>query len=216
MTRRYSKDATTHRRDGLFSDGLLACALVLAWHVGLGWGLARLLAVPPASRPQALQVTWIEPRAPLSITRLPPRSEGPKLRPAPVRTNEHRPPPPVATELSSSPAVEAVAPPRPVPADLAAQARAWVEDQVPVSIAAADPLTRVRPSLPGRSAHRFRETPPRSPAEMVALVGVMFGGGGPGACEEISAAITGQVVDSSTDATALALALEFERRKCRP
>lgn len=213
MKRRDSKDATTHRRDGMFAGGL-----VLAWHVLLGWGLARLLAVPPAPRPQALQVTWIEPRAPLSITRVPPPDKPPTASPAPRRTNEQRRPrtDPAVAQLSVQPVAEAAATSQPLPSDLAEQARAWVQAQAPVAIAAADPLTRVRTSLPGRAAHRFRERPPRSPAEMVALVGVMFGGGGPGPCDEIKDDVAGRAADGATSAVELALTLDFDRSKCRP
>lgn len=77
-----------------------------------------------------------------------------------------------------------------------------------------DPFSKRTPALPGRSAQMFRLREPPSPARLVARIGVLFGADGVTGCTKIDDRVAGYA--NSGDRAALEMALEYERRLCRP
>ncbi|HSM11494.1 MAG TPA: hypothetical protein VK827_07995, partial [Lysobacter sp.] len=77
----------------------------------------------------------------------------------------------------------------------------------------ADPLANRVAALPGRPANRFRMPAPLSAADVVGFIGQTFGNGEDPCVlnrADLAAYATGR------DARAMELAVDFDRRHCRP
>ena len=154
-----------------------------------------------------LQVVWLAPRA---VAPMPPAAPIPRRRLEVVAVA--RP----GTRSDTLPAEQApvpTPPAQPLARALQGQARDWAQQQAPLEFAGADPLANRVAALPGRPANRFRMPAPLSAADIVGFVGQTFGNGEDPCVlnrADLAAYATGR------DASALALAVDFDRRHCRP
>lgn len=202
------RSASSKRR-----DAVAAAAVALALHAGLGWGLSELLMggsrpAPSIVADDVLQVVWL---APIAVEPTPLVVPAPRIRVEEVAVAWP------GTRSEDIPAARAPIPAPPVPPlsgeGLRVQAREWAQQQAPLEFAGADPLANRIAALPGRPANRFRMPAPLSAADIVGFIGQTFGNGEDPCVlnrADLAAYATGR------DARALALAVDFERRHCRP
>ena len=190
---------------------MAAAAGTLALHAWLAWGVNELLIggsrpAPIVAVESVLQVVWLAPRAvtPMPRPALIPRS--PRAVVAVARPDSR-------SDDPAEPAPLAPPPAQPLSGVLQGQVRDWAQQQAPLEFAGADPLANRVAALPGRAADRFRMPPPLSAADIVGFIGQTFGNGEDPCVlnrADLAAHATGR------DAGALALAVDFDRRHCRP
>ena len=198
-------------RTGKWRDASIACAVVLAWHLVLGWVLLRQSRIAPAlADGDAIQVVFIEPRVAPPIPRI--------ATPAPRHPRMVRRTPPVAAmpPPAAKASRDALAP-QSMSAMFLDQARAEARRQASIDFGARDPFA-ARPSrLPTPAAGRFRMRPTRSPKDLVAAVGGYLlapRGYDADPCPRNRENI-GNLM-AAGDRAALRQEVEFERRHCRP
>ena len=192
-------------------DAMAAAAGALALHAGLAWGLNELLIgdspAPMVAVEDVLQVVWLAPRAVTPMPRAAPIART-RLAVVAVARQGAR-----SQDVPAEQAPIATPPAQPMPGVLREQARDWARQQAPLEFADADPLASRVVALPGRPANRFRMPAPLSAADVVGFIGQTFGNGEDPCVlnrADLAAYATGR------DASALALAVDFERRHCRP
>jgi hypothetical protein len=193
-------------------DRMIAAAVALVLNAYMVWQLqALLLPIPNAIDEAAapLQVVWIAaPERPGA------RGAGPQVSTPPSRIARtpaqevveiHR-------EIPTAPAVDPT-PTRPMVAVYLQQARQLATQQ-PDGSAPVDPFATRPVALAHQTASRFRLAT-TSPADVVAKVGVLFGGAGYSTddCGAIDDRLLGQVV--AGDTASVQQDLDYERRNCR-
>ena len=199
-------------RTGKWRDAGIACVVVLAWHLMLGWVLLRQWRIEPSrTGDDAIRVVFIQRQI------VPPMLRASTPVP-PTNRRAARRVPPVAT--TSPPAAEALpdrVPPQSMSAMFLDQASAEARRQAPIDFGAHDPFA-IRPKqLPTPGAGRFRMRPTRSPKDLVAAIGgYLLAPRGydadpcPRNRENIGNLMAGG------DSASLQQEMEFERRHCRP
>jgi hypothetical protein len=199
-------------RTGTWRDAGIACAVVVAWHLILGWVLVRQSRIEPSSADDdAIRVVFIEPSV-----------EPPMIRASTAVPRNHRRAagraPQVAT--TSPPAVKAVPeglPPQSMSAMFLDQARAEARRRAPIDFGARDPFATRPKQLPTPGAGRFQMRPMRSPKDLVAAVGGYLlapRGYDADPCPRNRENI-GNLM-AAGDSAALWQEMEFDRRHCRP
>lgn len=201
-------------RTGKWRDAGSACAMVLAWHLLLGWVLLRESRVDPSrAGDDAIRVVFIQDRvqpptpesnpaaaAPRDVRRATrPTSRDPSTRPLPAATLPDAPP---SQSMSAT---------------LLDQAEAEAKRQMPIGFGARDPFATRPQQVPLAGAGRFRMRPTRSPRDLVAAVGgYLFAPRGYDAdpCPRNRENI-GNLM-AAGESAALREEVEFERRHCRP
>ena len=194
-------------------DRVIAATVTLVVNALIAWQLQDLLM--PARAPvdeatEALQGVWIAARPPRdvalavepqrAVTRSPnlliPAAAG---APAPLEVSPDKP------TVDPTPV-------RPMAAVYLQQARQWAVDR---PTAPRDPFANRPVALAQQAKSRFRLARPISPADVVASVGVLFGGSGytTDDCGAIDDRLLGQVVAGDTQA--VQQDLDYERRNCR-
>ena len=207
MRKARRRPACTARR-----DAMAAAAGALALHAWLAWGLNELLMggsrpAPMVAVESVLQVVWLTPRAVMEIPRpapIPRRGLGEVAVARPDSRSD---------DIPAEPAPLPPPPAQPLSGVLQGQARDWARQQAPLEFAGADPLANRVAALPGRPANRFRMPAPLSAADVVGFIGQTFGNGEDPCVlnrADLAAYATGR------DAGAMALAVDFDRRHCRP
>lgn len=192
-------------------EALAAAACALAMHAWLAWGLDGLLrggspTAPVVAPFEVLQVIWLAPRAMAPPPSAPvPRKRLQAVVVATVRPRIHD----IPVDSAPVPAPPA----EPLSAALVGQTRQWARQQAPLEFAGSDPLADRIAAIPGRPANRFRMRAPLSTADVVGFIGQTFGNGADPCVlnrADLAAYATGR------DAKAMALAVDFDRRLCRP
>jgi hypothetical protein len=199
-------------RTGKWRDAGIACAVVLAWHVMLGWILLRQFRFEPSpAADAAIRVVFLEPRAAPPMPRA--STPGPHA-PATVR----RTPLVAAAKPLPAKALTAAAPPRQsLSADFLDQASAEARRQSPIDFGPRDPFAARARQLPAPGAGRFRMRPARSPRDLVAAVGAYLlapRGYDADPCPRNRENIGNLMAGG--DSASLQQEIEFEQRHCRP
>ena len=199
-------------RTGKWRHAGIACVVVLAWHLMLGWVLLRQSRMEPSrAGDDAIRVVFIRPRVAAPMTRLSP--------PVPRHPRVVRRTPPVATTSASEAKTlpDALPPRQSLSAVFLDQVSAEARRQVPIDFGARDPFADRPKQLPTASAGRFRMRPTHSPKDLVAAVGgYLLAPRGydadpcPRNRENIGNLMAGG------DSAALRQEIDFERRHCRP
>jgi hypothetical protein len=198
-------------RTGKWRDPGIACAVVLAWHLMLGWALLRQLRIEPTRNgDDAIRVIFIQSNAATPTPFVPmhaPRHPRPTQRPLPVT-------------IASPPATKALPdtlPPQPMSAVFLDQASVEARRQVPIDFSARDPFADRPKQLPAASTGRFGMRPTRSPKDLVAAVGGYLlapRGYDADPCPRNRENI-GNLM-AAGDSAALRQEVAFEQRHCRP
>jgi hypothetical protein len=198
-------------------DRMIAATVALVVNGLIAWELRDLLVPTRTTMDEAsdaLQVVWIAPPPPR-----PDIASAIALR-RPATKNRSALPiaPPVAAPapLEVSPSTQSVVPTpsRSMAAVYLQQARRWAADR-PLPTGPKDPFANRPVALARQAKSRFRLARPISPADVVASVGVLFGGSGytTDDCGAIDERLLGLVV--AGDDQAVQQDLDYERRNCR-
>jgi hypothetical protein len=203
-------------RTGKWRDAGIACAVVLAWHLTLGWVLLRQSRIEPTrAADDAIRVVFIQTQVETPMIRSStavPRNNRQAARRASRRVL------PVAT--TSPPAAKALPdglPSQSMSAMFLDQARAEARRRAPIDFGARDPFATRPKQLPTPGAGRFQMRPMRSPKDLVAAVGGYLlapRGYDADPCPRNRENI-GNLM-AAGDSAALWQEMEFDRRHCRP
>lgn len=197
-------------------DRMIAAMVALMVNGLIAWELQDLLMPARAPMPEAtdaLQVVWIAARPPRDVS----LAVGPRRPTTRSRTTVSIAPP-VAVDAppegsANEPSVDP-GPSRPMAAVYLQQARQWAAER-PEPTAPRDRFANRPVALAQQAKSRFRLARTISPAEVVASVGVLFGGSGYATddCGAIDERLLGLVV--AGDGQAVQQDLDYERRNCR-
>ena len=199
-------------RTGMWRDRGIACGIVLAWHLLLGWVLVRALRIEPSRNDgDALQVVYVA----VPVAAPAARVSGPR-----TRTSRHparRSPLLRETANRSARTPAPVVDPRALSAVILDQVSTEARRQAPIDFSARDPFAHRPKPLADVAAGRFRMRPARSPKDLVAAVGGYLlapRGYDADPCPRNHENI-GNLM-AAGDSAALRQEMEFERRHCRP
>jgi hypothetical protein len=199
-------------RTGTWRDRGIACGIVLAWHLLLGWVLVRAWRIEPSGNDgDALQVVYVA--VPIAA----PTAAVSKPRTRSSRQPARHPPRPPDTADRPARTPAPVNAPRALSAVLLDQAGIEARRQAPIDFGARDPFAQRPTPLADVAAGRFRMQPARSPSDRVAAVGGFLlapRGYDADPCPRNRENIGGLM--AAGDSAALRQELEFERRHCRP
>jgi len=195
----------------LRGDRIAAWTAVFIVHMLLGWLLTRLPAPARdgAKMDSALDLVWI------AAPRATPATAHPRARSAssgpPAKTSHPTPARRVRSAIPPALTVNEPATTHPLSAVFIQQAveRAARE---PSGTFQPDPFANRTARLPGRAANTFRMRPSLSPAERLAQLGKLFGGGDD-PCRSARDSIN--ELSQAGDSRDLQNALDYEKRFCR-
>lgn len=202
---------------GIVWERGIAATVALVINAVAVWAIAIALRPPKLPDPAdvVLQAVWIT-RAPPRVAASAVQGSGPRTAAKPVRRS---PTPAFEPRDDALPPIDALtteepAGGRPLSAVYLAQARQHAQAAEPFA-ADPDPLANRAVRLPGKAAGTFRMRPPGSPARVVVMVGMLFGGNDP---KEPCNSNRARIADLGTagDSERLQQELDFERRWCRP
>lgn len=198
-------------RTGKWGNAAIACAVVLAWHLMLGWVLLRQLRIEPSrAGDDAIQVVFIAPRVepPMpSVSRSVPRN----------RAVRRMPPVAAANPAAANALPDALPPGQSISAVFLDQASAEARRQSPIQFGARDPFANRPRQWVTAGAGRFQMRPTRSPKDLVAAVGSYLlapRGYDADPCPRNRENIGNLMAGG--DSASLQQEIDFERRHCRP